>query len=71
MHFEMIMHNYSNVPDLSVETVQLRGNMFPTKSMIKTPLPRLVITAVLKSLITHNGPFASWPQSYTYQPAKS
>lgn len=70
-HFEMTMQNYPNVPDLSVETVQLKGNMFPVKSLIKTPLPRLIITVVLKSLITHNGTFASWPQSYTYQPAKS
>ena len=71
LHFEMCMESYQSSSELSVETVQLKGSVLPVKSLIRTPLPRLVITAVLKSLMTHNGTFASWPQSYTYQPAKS
>ena len=71
LNFEQTLAKQTGINDVSIETVQLKGNMFPVKSMMETPLPRMVITVVLKSLMTHNGPFSQWPQSYTYQPSKS
>lgn len=40
----------------------------PDKSMMQTPVTRLLQTALLKSLLTHEGSFSNWPSVYHYCP---
>lgn len=60
----------TNIADIqAIRCFDPNQRVMPDRSLMQTPATRLLVTAMLKSLLTHEGSFAHWPAVYHYCPA--